>query len=418
MDRELVQKQAKPWIAFLDSLQTLGIEEDLPIPQIAVFGDQSSGKSSLLESISGIPFPKGTGLVTKCPTRITMSKCEDDSPWSAELHLPSIIEESERAALSKRVFSQKELADLLVKAAALVTSKTTEEFSTEIIHAVVESPNTPDLSVIDLPGIIRTTTAGQNKAVIAKVDELLNNFMKQPETVILAVIPANQDIATIDVLERAYNYDPMGVRTIGVLTKPDLIDKGGEEEVLAIMQNIRKPLKLGYVMVKNRSQAELKSTVTLQEAIRNEEQYFATHEIWQKIPPASRGVLPLSEKLSNIIVSRAMDRAPFLKWHLLDKLTKIEDKLRDLGVEIPQDEQEKRKMLIKTVSRYAQTLRQISVGDYRDQLAQSHFDLRIRYHVNELLTSLKNSLNMNMPDLSSDAYAERLHNGISDMRGR
>lgn len=234
---------------------------------------------------------------------------------------------------------------------------------------------------------------------------------------ILAVIPANQDIATIDVLERANQFDPLGVRTIGVLTKPDLVDKGAEHEVLNIVQNVRKPLKLGYVMVKNRSQAELTSK-TLQDAIRSEEDYFADHDVWQQIAPTCRGVKPLAEKLSQIIVSRALDRAPFLKWHLLDKLNKIENRLGDLGVEIPVDEQEKRKVLIKTVSRYAQTLRQISVGDYRDQLAQSNFDLRIRYHVNELLTELRKSLSLNMPDLSSDAYAERLHNGISDMRGR
>ena len=100
------------------------------------------------------------------------------------------------------------------------------EFSAEVIQVSVQSPTTPNLSLIDLPGIIRTTIYGQEKRVIANVNELLDSFMRQPETVILAVIPSNQDIATIDVLERAYEYDPAGVRTIGVLTKPDLIDKG------------------------------------------------------------------------------------------------------------------------------------------------------------------------------------------------
>ena len=99
-----------------------------------------------------------------------------------------------------------------------------------MIQVSVQSSTTPNLSLIDLPGIIRTTIYGQEKRVIANVNDLLDSFMRQPETIILAVIPANQDIATIDVLERAYEYDPAGVRTIGVLTKPDLIDRGNHDD--------------------------------------------------------------------------------------------------------------------------------------------------------------------------------------------
>ena len=99
-----------------------------------------------------------------------------------------------------------------------------------MIQVSVQSSTTPNLSLIDLPGIIRTTIYGQEKRVIANVNDLLDSFMRQPETIILAVIPANQDIATIDVLERAYEYDPAGVRTFGVLTKPDLIDRGNHDD--------------------------------------------------------------------------------------------------------------------------------------------------------------------------------------------
>lgn len=215
----------------------------------------------------------------------------------------------------------------------------------------VQSPSTPNLSLIDLPGIIRTTTYGQEKSVIANVNDLLDSFMRQPETVILAVIPANQDIATIDVLERAYEYDPNGLRTIGVLTKPDLIDRGAEDEVLKIVMNVRKPLKLGYVIVKNRSQADLKSDMSLLESQHKEDLYFTSHEVWSKIPANSRGIKPLCERLTSIIVSRAMDRGPFLKWYLVDKLTKIEKRIPELGTEMPDDEQGKKKLLIKIISR-------------------------------------------------------------------
>jgi interferon-induced GTP-binding protein Mx1 len=232
-------------MALLDSLSTIGIDEELPIPQLVVFGDQSSGKSSLLESISGIPFPKGTGLVTRCPTRISLSTCGPSEPWSADVKLPVSLPESHDFNAAGRVTSTEALSKRLSEAASIVCPKNPNEFSTEVIQVQVQSPTMPNLSLVDLPGIIRTTTAGQDRSVIANVDALLETYLRQPETVILAIIPANQDIATIDILERATIYDPTGVRTIGVLTKPDLVDRGAEDEILKIVQNVRKPLTLG-----------------------------------------------------------------------------------------------------------------------------------------------------------------------------
>ena len=418
MDQNLVKETAKPWVALLDSLQTIGIDEELPIPQIVVFGDQSSGKSSLLESISGIPFPKGTGLVTRCPTRISMSTCAATEPWSAEVRLPATCKASEEFNKFGRLSAVEALSERLAEAAAILCPENGSEFSTEVIQVQVQSPTMPNLSLIDLPGIIRTTTAGQDRSVIANVDALLESYLKQPETVILAVIPANQDIATIDILERAHHFDPAGVRTIGVLTKPDLIDRGAEDEVLKIVQNVRKPLKLGYVIVKNRSQLELKNSVTLAQSQLNEDAYFEGHDVWKKIVPSSRGIKPLCERLTSIIVNRAMDRGPFLKWYLVDKLNKTESKLTELGIEIPDTAVAMSKTLIKIVARYCATLRQIAVGDYRDQLAQSNTELRIRYHVTQIFEELRQNLANNVPDLNNEEYAHKLHAGVSEMRGR
>jgi interferon-induced GTP-binding protein Mx1 len=405
-------------MALLDSLSTIGIDEELPIPQLVVFGDQSSGKSSLLESISGIPFPKGTGLVTRCPTRISLSTCGPSEPWSADVKLPVSLPESHDFNAAGRVTSTEALSKRLSEAASIVCPKNPNEFSTEVIQVQVQSPTMPNLSLVDLPGIIRTTTAGQDRSVIANVDALLETYLRQPETVILAIIPANQDIATIDILERATIYDPTGVRTIGVLTKPDLVDRGAEDEILKIVQNVRKPLKLGYVIVKNRSQLELKTSVTLAQSQKSEDAYFAQHEVWQKIAPSCRGIKPLCEKLTSIIVSRAMDRGPSLKWYLIDKLSKTETKLIELGIEIPDSDQAKRKTLIKIVARYCATLRQIAVGDYRDPLAQTNTELRIRFHVTQILDELRRTLSESVPDLTTEEYSQRLQAGISEMRGR
>jgi interferon-induced GTP-binding protein Mx1 len=140
------------------------------------------------------------------------------------------------AALSKKI---EELTNVLCDGRGQV-------FSMDSIVVRVESPGSPDLTVIDLPGIVRTATAGQDPSVIGQVNALIARYLKQDRTIVLAVVPANQDIATIDILERARVVDPEGVRTVGVLTKPDLVGPGSEGEVLAVLRNERKPLKLGY----------------------------------------------------------------------------------------------------------------------------------------------------------------------------
>lgn len=155
---------------------------------------------------------------------ISMRCVSSDTAWSAFVSLQRGFNVEQE---SKPIFSKEELSERLSLAAATVASRSESPngFSREYIHVTVSSPQLPNLTVIDLPGIIRTTTSGQSRSVIREVDDLLEEYLKQPDTIILAVIPANQDISTIDILERASTFDPSGRRTIGVLTKPDLVDR-------------------------------------------------------------------------------------------------------------------------------------------------------------------------------------------------
>jgi interferon-induced GTP-binding protein Mx1 len=422
LSTDILEEKAKPWLQYLEELLKLGIEDnELPIPQIAVFGDQSSGKSSLLESISGIPFPKGTGLVTKCPTRISMSTASVSESWKANITLPNgrPISNDARQSIQKEVYTPEELSQLLSEAAAVISAASGNSFSSDSIVVTVSSPLTPNLTLVDLPGIIRTTTAGQNRSVIDDIDRLLGKYMSQPETIILAVIPANQDIATVDILERAHHHDPNGERTIGVLTKPDLVDQGTEEEILCIVNNIRKPLKMGYVMVKNRNQLELNRSSSLNESLDAEEQYFKAHHIWNRLQGDIRGTRALCDKLTQLIVKRAMDRGPYIKYHLQQKRKEIEQRLALLGTDLPKMESEKRKLLVKLISRFTQTLRQISIGDYRDSLPQTQVMFRLKFSVNATLQGLQRELRQNLPDFHGQIFAQKLSKDmVYAMRGR
>lgn len=409
-------EKASTWIHFLEDLQDLGIEDkQFTIPQIAVFGDQSSGKSSLLESISGIPFPKGVGLVTKCPTRISMIRTPNVS-WEASITLPKTYSNAE---ITRTVTNPEELSDLLAKASQLITSGSSNGFSQDCIHVGVRSPDVPNLSLIDLPGIIRTTTTGQDRSVIASVDNLLAKYMSQPETIILAIIPSNQDIATIDILERAHKYDPSGERTIGVLTKPDLIDRGAEEEIVQVIKNLKKPLKLGYIIVKNRNQLELQSQLSLQDGLKAESQYFDSHPVWSTLSSSSRGISSLCEKLSQLILIKAQSNASSLKSALIAKQKEAKTSLQGLGEnDIPNTYDTQRKLLIKIITRFNQVLRQISSGEYRDLFAQHDSSLHLKYLMTNILQALESTLQGNIPNLYTDEYVAKLTHGMDDMRGR
>lgn len=299
-------------------------------------------------------------MTTRCPTSIRLHKNSDaDCEWAAAISLTSEKYHDICKELLGVVKSPEELATRVAALMDRLTEGSNRWFSSEVIHIRVEAAGVSDLIIVDLPGIIRTTTVGQSRDVITEVDKLLEEFIQQPNTIILAVIPANQDISTIDVLERAAQVDPMGSRTIGVLTKVDLVDQGAESETLAIVNNTRKPLALGYSMVKNRNQAQLRDGMRLETALREEENYFASHHIWKDVSLNNKGIRALSKKLGAILVRRAQDALPSLKGQLLKALAGAEAELHGLGEEVSADEFERRRMCLSIVSKFGHSFRQV-----------------------------------------------------------
>ena len=175
----------RPWLKLAEDLRTLNLETELNVPQICVMGDQSSGKSSVLEALSGIPFPRGSGLVTRCPIRLVMRKAREHESWFAVVS--TSLEPSKRIPVS-------EVSGLSVVIERLTQTlcEGSNQFSTNSITIDLVSPDACDLTVVDLPGIIRTVTAGQSVSVIDQVNRLIKSFLIDKRTIILAVIPANQ----------------------------------------------------------------------------------------------------------------------------------------------------------------------------------------------------------------------------------
>lgn len=187
-----LEREVRPLLDVVDKLRRHGIERDIPIPQIAVFGDQSSGKSSVLESLSGIPFPRGNGLVTRCATQLTMKRNRNAKKWSGHAFVSNDSGDGDTPQISSVEIENREDVSNIISEYTAQLVAATSGFSNVSIVLECEGPDCPDLTIIDLPGIVRTTTAGQDESVIEVVNNLLEQYLCKERTIILAVAPGTK----------------------------------------------------------------------------------------------------------------------------------------------------------------------------------------------------------------------------------
>ena len=173
-------------------------------------------------------------------------------------------------------------------------------FSDDVLKIEICGPHQQHFGVVDVPVIFRKTTQGlTTKADINMVKNMVSSYMKNPRSAILAVIPANTDMGTQEILEMAGRWDPKGQRTLGVLTKPELVDKGAEKDIVSILEGRSHALHLGWCIVRNPGQQELKESQTNRHA--NEKIFFTTKDPWNKIARDRVGVEALQTRLADIL---------------------------------------------------------------------------------------------------------------------
>lgn len=232
------------------------------MPRICVAGTQSSGKSSVLESIVGIDFlPRGDGIFTRRPIEFRLNRLKPSSP--EDKCDPYIVFEGN----DERFYDFEKARNHIQK---LTNERAGEKkgIVDDPIVLSVFSPDCPDLSLIDLPGVTRVPlkNSDQTDDIEMLTKDMIMRYASDPRTIILAVVAANVDMSTSDALQLAKRADPLGVRTLGVITKIDLMDQGSS--ALSMLQNDEVPLRLGYTGVKNRSQKDISDGVTIKQAIK------------------------------------------------------------------------------------------------------------------------------------------------------
>ncbi|KAL6351533.1 hypothetical protein AAG906_040887 [Vitis piasezkii] len=232
------------------------------LPSVAVVGGQSSGKSSVLESVVGRDFlPRGSGIVTRRPLVLQLQKTEQGQAEYGEfLHAP-------KKKFTDFASVRKEIQDETDR----ITGKT-KHISNIPIHLSIYSPNVVDLTLIDLPGMTKVAVEGQPDSIVEDIDNMVRSYVEKPNCIILAISPANQDIATSDAIKLAREVDPTGERTFGVLTKLDLMDKG--TNALDVLEGRSYRLQHPWVGIVNRSQADINKNVDMIAARQKEREYF------------------------------------------------------------------------------------------------------------------------------------------------
>jgi GTPase SAR1 family protein len=232
------------------------------LPTVVVVGGQSSGKSSVLESIVGRDFlPRGSGIVTRRPLVLQLHKIDEKVEYAEFLHMPK-----------KRFTDFGAVRREIAEETDRVTGRS-RQISPVPIHLSVYSPNVVNLTLIDLPGLTKIAIEGQSDSIVGEIENMVRSYIEKPNTIILAVSPANQDIATSDAIKIAREVDPQGERTFGVLTKLDLMDKG--TNALDVLEGHSYRLQHPWVGVVNRSQQDINKNVDMIAARRRERDYFA-----------------------------------------------------------------------------------------------------------------------------------------------
>ncbi|KAI5893730.1 Dynamin central region-domain-containing protein [Schizophyllum commune] len=305
----------------------------IDLPQICVLGSQSSGKSSVLENIVGRDFlPRGTGIVTRRPLVLqlinrpagkndaqvdtTADKAANADEWGEFLHLPG-----------QKFYDFGKIRDEIVRDTEAKTGKNAG-ISPQPINLRIFSPNVVTLTLVDLPGLTKVPVGDQPKDIEKQIRDMVLKFISKPSCIILAVTAANTDLANSDGLKLAREVDPEGLRTIGVLTKIDLMDKG--TDVIDILAGRVIPLRLGYVPVVNRGQKDIETGKAIAAALEYERQYFSSHPSYAG-KESYCGTPYLARKLNTLLMQHIRATLPDIKMRISQQLQKFNAELASLG---------------------------------------------------------------------------------------
>lgn len=354
-----------------DVLGAVGQSTSLDLPQVVVVGGQSSGKTSVLESLVGRSFlPRGSGIVTRRPLILQLynvqPKPQDNTPneWGEFLHKPD-----------KKYFDFNAIRQEIVAETERLTGRN-KGVDSKPIQLKIYSPTVLALTVVDLPGIAKVPVGDQPADIEQQIRNMCETFIKNPNAIILAVTPANTDLANSDAIQLAQAVDPTGTRTVGVLTKLDLMDPG--TDCADILMNQVIPLRRGYIAVINRGQRDIDMDRSIREGLKKEEAYFKNHPVYSRDRALLQkcGASRLAKALNQMLMHHIRDCLPDLKSRITSMTNDVHVELEALGSGAPVSNKSARGgALLKLLSKFATNFSNLLEGKGCKDIEKNKTDL-------------------------------------------
>ncbi len=356
----------------IDSLRSLGVDSYVELPQIIVVGDQSSGKSSVLEAISRFKFPSRDGLCTRFATELVLSTSlvqkvrasiirSGPDRGKDDAHTPT-------DSIDAPDFSADGLAAIfekLTKPMGLGLNGT--DFTEDVLRVEIQGPDLPQLTLIDLPGFYQSGTEEQSTEGRKVVDRIADKYMGMKRSIMLAVISARSGIANQSVLRKTKEYDPLSQRTLGIITKPDSLEPNSYAEgrylQLAKNEESSNKLVLGWHVLRNRSEAEAEASS--EERDRTEAE-FLNSSAWKTTSPVNRGVAELRGRLSTVLFNHIKQSLPDVISGIEENIRKRRQRLVELG-EARSTPAQHRAYLSTIAKRFESLSRNAILGFYTDE---------------------------------------------------
>ncbi|XP_010313067.2 dynamin-related protein 3A-like isoform X1 [Solanum lycopersicum] len=352
-----------------DIFAQLGSQSTIELPQVAVVGSQSSGKSSVLEALVGRDFlPRGSDICTRRPLvlQLIQNKRKPDGTedeYGEFLHLSG-----------KRFYDFNEIRRE-IQAETEREAGANKGVSDKQIRLKIFSPNVLDITLVDLPGITKVPVGDQPSDIEARIRTMIMSYIKRPSCLILAVTPANADLANSDALQVAGNADPDGYRTIGVITKLDIMDRGTDARNFLLGKVI--PLRLGYIGVVNRSQEDIKMNRSIKDALIAEENFFRSRPVYSELADRC-GVPQLAKKLNQILVQHIKTVLPGLKSRISAALVSVAKEHASYG-EITESKAGMGALLLNILSKYSEAFSSMIEGK-NEEMSTSELSGGARIH--------------------------------------
>lgn len=336
-----------------DVFNTVGADA-IQLPQIIVLGTQSSGKSSVIESLVGRSFlPRGPGIVTRRPLVLQLVYSPKDSKEhrSAEEGTISLEEWGKFLHTKERIYSNFDEIRQEIERETDRMAGSNKGICPEPINLKIYSTRVVNLTLVDLPGVTKVPIGDQPEDIESQIRNLIIKYIANPNSIILAVTAANTDMATSEAIKMAKEVDPDGRRTLAVVTKLDLMDAG--TDAIDILCGRVIPVKLGIIGVVNRSQQDIIDKKSIEDALKDEATYLQ-----RKYPTiASRNGTPyLAKTLNRLLMHHIRDCLPELKVRVNVMISQFQSLLNSYGEDVSDKSQTLLQIITKFASAYCSTI--------------------------------------------------------------